>query len=143
VILGAVLIGGLLTVLSGLVLQWRTERRRMRGAAVLVAAELRTNAAEVAHFFLNEQIEQEGREQAGVSMPIRVGDDAWHTYRSELAQLADVELLQQLIRLYKYVDRFNREPRLQRPNMHEHMRDTAGDLERLAQKSWKDRLLLL
>lgn len=114
----------------------------MLGAARLVASELRVNAGEVAHFYLDEQMQREGAGEPALSMPIKVDAQAWRANAPDLMHLADDELRDTLLRLYSYLDRFEREPRLLRPNMHERMREAASELDALARPTWWDRNVL-
>jgi hypothetical protein len=132
--LAGVVLGAVIGLASGVLLQMRAEARRSFAAAHLVAAELRFNAGEVAHYFVERKLAAEGS-KAMISMPVRVRVAAWDANAIDVMPLADRELRDLLLRLYAYLDRFEREPMLLRPNIDEHMRDAAAQLERLAQPS--------
>lgn len=136
-----VAVGGLVGLFGGLVLQARADKRRMIGAARLIAAELRHNAGEVEHYFLAQQLEREGSTSV-LSMPVRVGAQAWNANARDLMHLADADLRDTLLRLYVYLDRFEREPALLRPNMHERMREAAARLDALSEPTWWDSRVL-
>lgn len=108
----------------------------------MVAAELWTNGGEVEHYFVSEQLENEGSTSV-LSMPIKVSVEAWRAHGAEVVHLAGPRLAQTIFRLYTYLDRFEREPRLLRPSGGQHMREAAAELQALARTTWRDRVLLV
>jgi hypothetical protein len=133
--------GAIIGLLGGIALQVRADRRRMYGAAWLVASELRRNAGEVEHYFASEQLEREGS-KAVLAMPVRVGSTAWQANATELMHLVEPDLRRNLLGIYAYLDRFGREPRLLRPTMPKWMREAAEQLEALAEPTWWERRVM-
>jgi hypothetical protein len=91
------LVGALAAILGGLLLQLRSERRRMLGTSRIVVHEVRRNAAAVEWYF--ERTHAVPRSEL-VHVALQISTTGWDGHNTELAHLLSDELIDDIERVY-------------------------------------------
>ena len=136
--LSGAVIGGALALVGGLLLQWRSERRRMLGAARVVLHELRRNAEAVEWFFSRTG---STLPPSLVSVALQIETRGWDTHNAELSHLVTDTLLNDLERTYFHLRRTTREAPSVAPDWATSLRAAEASLADQARRTRLDRYL--